>query len=92
MSNQPARWRPNALERAHSQALEALDHRTELVEEEVAGIARIEGRAHFEKMKAGLIRQEAMRLDPGGADEYHMISVAGTVAMVNVISRYSRGR
>lgn len=91
-TNQPARWLPSAPARQHARALTALDNLTELTEQKIAGIAQVEGRAHFEKMKASLVKREAIRLDPDGADEYHMISMASTLGMVNVIDRYSRGR
>lgn len=90
MPNHPTPWFPTAPERQHTKALVALDRRTEPADEEVAGIAKVEGRAHYEKMKASLLRREAMRLDPDGADEYRMISLASTMGMINLIDNYSR--
>lgn len=91
-SNHPARWFPNAVERQHSRDLAALDRRSELAQGELASLGQLEARATFEKMKAGALRREAKRLDPDGAEHYDMISAAATVAMVNVIERFSRGR
>lgn len=92
MSNQPVRWLPNAVERAHNKALDALDRRTDLAGAEVIGLGKVEAQAHFAKAQAALMRQQAEHLVPDAAEELRMISIASTVGMVNVISRYSQGR
>jgi len=91
-SNEPTRWFPSAVERQQSRELAALDRRSELAEEEAASIVRLEARANFEKTKATLVRRQAERIAPDGADDYAMISMASTMAIVNVITRYGRGR
>lgn len=91
-SNEPTRWFPSPIERQHSRDLAALDRRCELAEEEAASIARLEARANFEKMKTTLVRRQAEHIAPDGADDYAMISMASTMAIVNVITRHSRGR
>ena len=92
MPYHPTPWFPSAAERQQGKDLAALDQRSELAQEEVASLGRLEARAHFEKMKAGLLRREAERIMPGAAEEYDMISLASTMAMINVIDRFSRGR
>lgn len=79
-------------ERQHSRELATLDRRTDLAEELLASIGRVQGRAVVEQLKVGLVAREATRLDPEGAEHYALLRAAGTYGMANVIERHSRGR
>lgn len=93
MNGDVTRWRSaSAPQRQHNRDLAALDRRTELAEELLASIGRLQGRAEIEQLKVGLLAREATRLDPDGAEHYALIRAAGTYGMVNVIDQHSRGR
>lgn len=85
----PRRFRSSA-ERQRSSELDAMYHKAELAEVEVAGIGHVTKRAMFETMQTNLMRQEAERLAPDGAELYAMIAVASAVEVTNVISRMNR--
>jgi hypothetical protein len=86
-----ARWvATSAVERQRSRELDAVDHRGDLAEAQIESIARVQARALFTTMQTNLLRREAERLAPDGAELYAMIAVAGAVEMTNVISRMNR--
>ncbi len=78
------------LEREQGVALRNATLGAQLAEEVNSSIARLTGHATLEFMRVQMLKREAERLAPDGAEVYAMLATAGGIEMANVITRYGR--
>jgi hypothetical protein len=91
LSGELIRWLTTTPEeRQQGRDIARIDHAANLADMQVAAIGHVTKRAMFETMQTNLLRREAERLAPDGAELYAMITVAGAVEMTNVIARMNR--
>jgi hypothetical protein len=97
MPNELTRWLngDTTVERRRSRELDAVEHATDVAEARVVGINQVTQRAMYETMRTQMLRREAERVAPDGAELYAMIALAGAVETTRVIEgmhgrRYGR--
>jgi hypothetical protein len=91
MSGELLQWLSTSpAERRRVRNIEVVQQEADVAEAQVAGIGHVTKRAMFEAMQTNILRREAERLAPDGAELYAMIAVAGAIEMTNVISRMNR--
>jgi hypothetical protein len=73
--------------REQRRALARITRDGELAEEKIETIGRVTQRAMVETLNTNLVRAQAERIAPEGAEQYAMLAVAGTVEMAQVIAQ-----
>ena len=76
--------------RSHRRDLARMAREAEKAEAKIEDIGRVTKRAMVETLNTNLVRTEAERIAPEGAEQYAMLAVAGTVEMAQVIARLNR--
>ena len=82
---EPVGWRSSAVEKQYARELTAVQWRANLSRAEVVGIGQVTSAALAETMKCNVVRREAERVVPDGAEQYVTIVWHGVLRMANVI-------
>jgi len=80
-----------ALERQHGREQQGVLRRTERTELEVGCLAGVTQRAIYRAAELNMVRAQAERIAPDGAEHYALLAGVGVTEMALAISRMSRG-
>jgi hypothetical protein len=90
MANEPVLWRGGPMTRRRDLAI--VHHSSQLAEAEVAGIGRVTRRGLYEALEVNMVRAQAERIEPDGAEHYALLAAVGVTEMAQAIARARSGR
>ena len=85
-------WLDGQLVRQHRRDLATVYHNVRLDEAEVVGVGRVTRRAVYEALETNMVRGQAERLAPDGAEHYALLTAVGVTEMAQAITRARSGR
>jgi hypothetical protein len=89
--NELTLWSSRAQERQHLREMEVVHRRGEQADTEIDCVARTTKRAIFRAAEVNMVRAQAERIAPDGAEHYALLAGVGVTEMAMALGRMTRG-